>query len=167
MSSILYRTIEQISREKSIDLDVIISAVEDAILTAAKKYYRTDEDLQARLNRKTGQVEVFGIRKVVEEVIDPEVEISLREAKRNQPSAEIGADIEIHKPTDVLGRIAAQVLLGTTASLTALRETVHFYEGIPVLATYHPAALLRNPHWKRPAWDDVRKLRALYDALGQ
>ena len=64
-----------------------------------------------------------------------------------------------------LGRVAAQTLLGTRASLTALREAVHFYEGIPVLVTFHPAALLRNPHWKRPTWEDVRKLRALYDAL--
>jgi uracil-DNA glycosylase family 4 len=64
-----------------------------------------------------------------------------------------------------LGRVAAQNLLGTRATLGALRETVHFYEGIPVMATFHPAALLRNPHWKRPTWDDVRKLRALYDAL--
>jgi uracil-DNA glycosylase family 4 len=64
-----------------------------------------------------------------------------------------------------LGRVAAQNLLGTRATLGSLRETVHFYEGIPVMATFHPAALLRNPHWKRPTWDDVRKLRALYDAL--
>jgi DNA polymerase len=64
-----------------------------------------------------------------------------------------------------LGRVAAQTLLGTRASLTTLREAVHFYAGIPVLATFHPAALLRNPHWKRPTWDDVRRLRALYDAL--
>jgi DNA polymerase len=64
-----------------------------------------------------------------------------------------------------LGRVAAQNLLGTRASLTALRQTVHFYESIPVLATFHPAALLRNPHWKRPTWEDVRRLRALYDAL--
>jgi N utilization substance protein A len=108
MSSVLYRTIEQISREKSIDPDVIISAVEDAILTAAKKFYRTDEELQARLNRDSGQVEVFGVRKVVEAVTDPEVEISLRDAKSIEPKAELGEDIELHKPTDVLGRIAAQ-----------------------------------------------------------
>jgi DNA polymerase len=64
-----------------------------------------------------------------------------------------------------LGRIAAQTLLGTDASLKRLRETVHFYAGIPVLATYHPAALLRNPEYKRDTWDDVRRLRALHDAL--
>jgi len=64
-----------------------------------------------------------------------------------------------------LGRVAAQTLLGTDASLKRLRETVHFYEGIPVMATYHPAALLRNPGWKRETWNDVRKLKALVDAL--
>ena len=64
-----------------------------------------------------------------------------------------------------LGRVAAQTLLGTDASLKRLRETVHFYEGIPVMATYHPAALLRNPDFKRGTWDDVRKLRLLHDAL--
>ena len=64
-----------------------------------------------------------------------------------------------------LGRVAAQTLLGTDASLKRLRETVHFYEGIPVMATYHPAALLRNPSWKRETWNDVRKLKALVDTL--
>jgi DNA polymerase len=64
-----------------------------------------------------------------------------------------------------LGRVAAQTLLGTTAPLGSLRRSVHFYAGVPVMATYHPAALLRNPANKRHTWDDVRKLRALYDAL--
>jgi len=66
-----------------------------------------------------------------------------------------------------LGRIAAQALLKTEASLGALRKAVHFYEGIPVMATYHPAALLRNPNWKRDTWNDVRKLKALHDTLLQ
>lgn len=65
-----------------------------------------------------------------------------------------------------LGRIAAQTLLNTTASLRSLRQSVHFFAGVPVLVTYHPAALLRNPANKRDTWDDVRKLRALHDALG-
>lgn len=64
-----------------------------------------------------------------------------------------------------LGRIAAQTLLNTSASLGQLRQSVHFYAGVPVMATYHPAALLRNPGNKRPTWDDVRKVRALHDAL--
>jgi len=75
--------------------------------------------------------------------------------------------LEIIEPRVIccLGRHAAQTLLGTSAPLASLRERAHFFGAIPVVVTFHPAALLRNPHWKRPTWDDVRKLRALYDAL--
>jgi DNA polymerase len=62
-----------------------------------------------------------------------------------------------------LGATAAEALLNTRASLTALRNQVHRYRGIPLIVTYHPAALLRNPHWKRPTWDDVRIARQLLD----
>lgn len=64
-----------------------------------------------------------------------------------------------------LGRIAAQTLLRTNDSLTKLRAQVHEYQGIPLVVTYHPAALLRNPNWKRPTWEDVKKFRALYDRI--
>jgi uracil-DNA glycosylase len=55
-----------------------------------------------------------------------------------------------------LGRIAAQALLSTTESLTQLRNTWHPFEGAEMLATYHPAALLRNPQYKRDAWEDLK-----------
>jgi DNA polymerase len=64
-----------------------------------------------------------------------------------------------------LGRVAAQHLLGTQAPLSRLRGTVHRVDGIPCLVTFHPAALLRNPEWKRPTWEDVQHLRQLYDEL--
>ena len=64
-----------------------------------------------------------------------------------------------------LGRIAAQTLLRSTESLTRLREREHAYQGIPLHVTYHPAALLRNPNWKRPTWEDVQRFRARYDEL--
>lgn len=64
-----------------------------------------------------------------------------------------------------LGRIAAQTLLRTNASLTKLRADVHRYEGIPMMVTYHPAALLRNPNWKQPTWEDVQRFRTLYDRI--
>ena len=86
----------------------LTNAIEDAILTAAKKYYRTEEPYQARFNQETGEIEVFLVKKVVAEVSDPSTEISLKEAKKFDPNAEIGSEIEAHKPTDVLGRIAAQ-----------------------------------------------------------
>jgi DNA polymerase len=62
-----------------------------------------------------------------------------------------------------MGATAAEALLQTRASLGQLRNRVHEYRGIPLVVTYHPAALLRNPNWKRPTWDDVRIARQLLD----
>ncbi|HXF94852.1 MAG TPA: uracil-DNA glycosylase [Gemmatimonadales bacterium] len=62
-----------------------------------------------------------------------------------------------------MGSTAAQTLLNTKQSLGALRNRVHRFRGVPVIVTYHPAALLRNPNWKRPTWDDVRIARRLLD----
>lgn len=73
--------------------------------------------------------------------------------------------IELVKPSVILamGGTAAQTLLNTKQSLGALRNQVHRLRGIPLIVTYHPAALLRNPNWKRPTWDDVRIVRRLLD----
>ena len=64
-----------------------------------------------------------------------------------------------------LGRFAAQTLLRSDQTMGRLRQSEHCYEGIPVVATYHPAALLRNPQWKRPTWEDIKKVRRLYDGV--
>lgn len=64
------------------------------------------------------------------------------------------------------GRFAAQTLLSTDLSLARLRGAEHEFMGIPVVVTYHPAALLRNAQWKRPAWEDLKLLRRLYDEAG-
>jgi len=64
-----------------------------------------------------------------------------------------------------VGKTAGNSLLGKRSSLAALRGKFHDFYGLPVMATYHPAALLRNPQWKRPTWDDVKLLRAHYDNL--
>ena len=71
--------------------------------------------------------------------------------------------IQLIQPTAILamGSTAAEGLLGVKKSLTELRGKVHRWDGIPLIITYHPAALLRNPNWKKPAWDDVRIARQL------
>ncbi|MBI3586189.1 MAG: uracil-DNA glycosylase [Ignavibacteriales bacterium] len=75
--------------------------------------------------------------------------------------------IEIIKPKMILclGRIAGQTLLRTTDTLTSLRGKIHDYRGVKLMVTYHPAALLRNPNWKKPAWEDVQLFRKLYDEM--
>lgn len=107
-TSLLYQTIDQLSREKGIDPQVIISAVEDAILVATRKYYKTSEDLESHFNKDTGAVEVCAVKKVVERVEDADRELSLEEARRYNSEASLESEIRIPKATDVLGRIAAQ-----------------------------------------------------------
>ena len=71
--------------------------------------------------------------------------------------------LEIIRPEVILamGGTAAETLLGTKQSLGSLRNKVHEFRGTPLIVTYHPAALLRNPNWKKPTWDDVRIARQL------
>jgi N utilization substance protein A len=108
MANQLRQQIDQISREKNINPEVIIAAIEDAILTASKKYYKSAEDLRSRFNNETGLIEVFAVRQVVETVEEPDTQIALGEARKLIPEAEVGSEIEFPKPTDILGRIAAQ-----------------------------------------------------------
>src|SRR6202140_4678510 len=108
MANLLYQQIEMLSREKHIEPEVVISAIEDAMVVAARKFYKTEEDLRGKFNAESGQVDVHAVHTVVEEVTDPKREISLADAKKKNPGAEIGTEIQTNKPTDVLGRIAAQ-----------------------------------------------------------
>ncbi len=108
MSSLLLQLIDQMSREKGIESQIIVSAIEDALLVAARKYYKTTEELRSELNREAGQIEIYALKKVVEEVTNPQREISLAEAKQLDPKSELEQEVRIRKPTDVLGRIAAQ-----------------------------------------------------------
>jgi DNA polymerase len=73
--------------------------------------------------------------------------------------------IELLQPVLIcaLGRVAAQNLLETNAALSVLRKNIHYYEDVKTIATYHPAALLRNPNLKRPAWEDIQEARRIYD----
>jgi uracil-DNA glycosylase family 4 len=75
--------------------------------------------------------------------------------------------IELIQPRVIctLGRFAAQTLLRSDQSMGRLRQQEHRYQGIPLIATYHPAALLRNAQWKRPTWEDMKKVRRLYDGV--
>ncbi len=103
------QTIEALAKEKGIEADVVIGAIEDAVLTASRKYYKTNENLKTRFNQETGQVDLFAVKQIVREVQNPATEISLDEAQQLYgDEAEVDMEIEFPKPTEVLGRIAAQ-----------------------------------------------------------
>jgi DNA polymerase len=74
--------------------------------------------------------------------------------------------LELLQPRVILalGTFASQTLLQTTQPIGKLRGQVHRYYGVPLIVTYHPAALLRNPSWKRPTWEDVQLARRVFDS---
>jgi transcription termination/antitermination protein NusA len=133
MANLLYQQIEMLSREKHIEPEIVVSAIEDAMVVAARKYYKTEEDLRAKFNQETGQVDVYSVHTVVEEVTDPKKEVSLADAKKKNPSAEVGTEIVAPKPTDVLGRIAAQT--AKQVILQKVREADEYHNRVGELVT--------------------------------
>src|SRR6201994_597636 len=112
MASVLYQSIEALSRDKGIDPGVVVSAVEDAIALATRKYYKTQENMRAELDKETGEIRAYVYKTVVEaaeQIEDPVNQIALGEARELAPEVEVGGEIRYYKPTDVLGRIAAQM----------------------------------------------------------
>jgi N utilization substance protein A len=104
----IFQSIEILSKEKGIEPKVILDAVKDAMLVAARKHFHTTEDLVAEFDEKTGSIQIFGVRKVVPEVLDADKEISLEAARKVDPDAQMDAEIRFAKPTEALGRISAQ-----------------------------------------------------------
>ena len=113
MASELYNIIEGVSREKGIDPQIVVSAVEDAIVMATRKHYKSQENFRARLDKDTGKISAYAVKTVVEtpeQVEDPNLQITLEDAQRVDPSLEIGGELLTPKPIDgILGRIAAQL----------------------------------------------------------
>ncbi|MGB0011004.1 MAG: transcription termination factor NusA [Candidatus Sulfotelmatobacter sp.] len=113
MASELYNTIDALSREKGIDPQIVVTAVEDAIVMATRKYYKSQENLRAELDKETGKINAFAVKTVVEtpeQVEDPQLQITLEDARKANPSLEVGGELRIPKVTEgILGRIAAQL----------------------------------------------------------
>ena len=113
MASELYNTIDALSREKGIDPQIVVSAVEDAIVMATRKYYKSQENLRAKLDKDTGKISAFAVKTVVEtpeQVEDPNLQVTLEDARKVDPTLEVGGELQIPKATEgILGRIAAQL----------------------------------------------------------
>jgi N utilization substance protein A len=112
MASQLYQVIEGLSRDKGIDPQIVVAAVEDAIALATRKYYKTQENMRAELDKDTGEIRAYVYKTVTatdDEIEDDLNQIALEEAKELAPDVEVGGEIRYYKPTDVLGRIAAQM----------------------------------------------------------
>ena len=108
MISDLSKVLEQVSREKGVDREVLISTLEEAVRTAARKKLGQNYDLEISFNDELGEIEIFEFKDVVEEVSNEHLEVTLEQAKEIDPDAEIGDSLGIKVDTDELGRIAAQ-----------------------------------------------------------
>ena len=111
-SSALYQTIELISREKGIEPQIVVGAVEEAIALATRKFYKTQENMRGELNKETGEITAYIFKTVVatvDEVEDPVNQITLEEANELAPGVEVGSEIRMYRDTSPLGRIAAQL----------------------------------------------------------
>lgn len=104
----LVGALEEIERERGIGKEMLLEAVEAALVSAYRRHYGTTENVVVRLDRDSGHFRVFVQKKVVEEVVDPDNEISLEDARRVHPGYEVGDVVEREVDTQVFGRIAAQ-----------------------------------------------------------
>ncbi len=109
MQKELARAIDQLSKEKSLDKELVIEAVEEAMRSAARKAYGVDLNVEAKYNRETGEVQVYKILTVVADVADPRLEVPLEKARAEcDPEARLGDEVLLSLDSAPLGRIAAQ-----------------------------------------------------------
>jgi N utilization substance protein A len=102
------RVIEQVSRDKGIEFNVLVKALEEALRSAAKKKFGNKIDIEIQYNDETGELEVFQFKEVVEEVTEPAFQISMKEGRKLDPECEIGDSLGTKMDTTTFGRIAAQ-----------------------------------------------------------
>ncbi|MDY5626664.1 MAG: transcription termination factor NusA [Clostridia bacterium] len=109
MNSEFILALEEIEREKNIKKEVLLETIENALISAYKKNYETNQDnVFVNIDKETGVVRVFARKTVVEEVSDPQVEISIDEAHKISKQYDVGSEVEIEATPKTFGRIAAQ-----------------------------------------------------------
>ena len=102
------RVIEQVSRDRGIDKEVLIKTLEEALRSAARKKFGTGVDMEVRYNEELGEIEVFQFKNVVEKVTDPGLEIDLEEGRKLDPGCQVGDSLGTKMDATTFGRIAAQ-----------------------------------------------------------
>ena len=157
----LKKAIDQISKDKGLDRDMLIKTLEDAVRTSVQRRFSEDMDVEVRYNDNTGDIEVYQFKIVVEdgEVENEDTHIGITEARTHDPSVQIDDEVGFRVKVEDLGRIAAQRMIRSDFSVT--KEHGQFIEknGILFMGTFHPAALLRGPQNKPNAFADFVALR--------
>ena len=102
------RVVEQVSRDKGIDVQILIKALEEALRSAAKKKYGNKVDIEAQYTEETGEIEVFQFKEVTDTITEPDLQISLEEGRKLDPDCEVGDSLGTKMDASTFGRIAAQ-----------------------------------------------------------
>jgi N utilization substance protein A len=102
------RVVEQVSRDKGINREILIKALEEALVSAARKKFGGNVDIEVRYNESTGEIEVFQFKDVAEIVTEPDLQISIEEGRKLDPECEVGDSLGTKMDTSTFGRIAAQ-----------------------------------------------------------
>jgi N utilization substance protein A len=105
----IYQSIELLGKEKGIDPQIILDAVKDAMVLAARKHFRSEENMEVDFDRNSGAISLHVVKNVVEEVADPVNQLTLEEAQKIDPGVEMGGVVKIPRDADALGRISAQL----------------------------------------------------------
>src|SRR4030067_1313382 len=100
----LNRVLEQVGKDKGISKAILIDAIESAVLIAAKKKYGADKEIESHFNEELGEVELFQFKTVVEDVVDPDNEVSHEKAVKEDPGAEVGASLGMKVDAYSFGR---------------------------------------------------------------
>ncbi|MCL4478828.1 MAG: transcription termination factor NusA [Deltaproteobacteria bacterium] len=108
MQSELLKIIEQLEHDKSIDKDIILNALEAAMISAAKKTIKYNTDIEARFNPELGEIEVYEFKEVVSDITNRDIQLTIDEAIAMDPDAQIGDSVGIKMDTSKFGRISAQ-----------------------------------------------------------
>ncbi|MEA1901857.1 MAG: transcription termination factor NusA [Thermodesulfobacteriota bacterium] len=102
------RVVEQVGRDKGIDSEILIKALEDALKSAARKKFGSNIDIEVKYNEESGEIEVFQFKEVVENITEPDLQLSLEEAYNLDPESKIGDSLGTKMDASTFGRIAAQ-----------------------------------------------------------
>jgi N utilization substance protein A len=102
------RVVEQVSRDKGINREILIKALEEALVSAARKKFGSSVDIEVQYNESTGEIEVFQFKDVAEVVTEPDLQISIEEGRKLDPECEVGDSLGTKMDTSTFGRIAAQ-----------------------------------------------------------
>lgn len=128
MNAEFIEALKELEKEKNIAIDIILEAIEAALISAYKKNFGSSQNVRVEINRDTGEIHVYNRRNIVEEVDDPRIEVSLSEALKVRPNYEIGDILETEVTPKTFGRIAAQTAKQVVVQRIREAERTNIYD---------------------------------------